>query len=62
MKVDLDLALRAAINALRDIAESKRMPNGIALTNDECDLHWDCADELEEQRAAMKDSVARLRG
>jgi hypothetical protein len=31
MKVGPNLALRTAINALRDIVESERMPNGIPL-------------------------------
>ena len=32
MKVGPNLALRTAINALRDIVESERMPKGIPLT------------------------------
>jgi hypothetical protein len=60
MKVDLALALKAAINALRDIAESKCMPNGMALDEDQCELHRRSADELEKQVAALKSLVDRL--
>ena len=60
MKVSPSLALRTAINALRDIAESKRMPNGIPLTQDERELHRLSADELEKQLVTLKNLVGRL--
>ncbi|WP_250508170.1 MULTISPECIES: hypothetical protein [unclassified Caballeronia] len=56
MKVRPDLALRTAINALRDIVESKRMPNGIPLSDDERELHRLSADELEKQLMALERS------
>jgi hypothetical protein len=54
MKVGPNLALRTAINALRDIVESERMPNGIPLSDDERELHRLSADELEKQLVALK--------
>ncbi|CAL8481468.1 hypothetical protein [Caballeronia sp. S22] len=42
------LALRAAINVLRDSAESREMPNGEPLTEAVVQLHFDAADLLEE--------------
>lgn len=60
MKVGPSLALRTAINALRDIVESERMPNGIPLTDDERELHRLSADELETQLVALKNLVGRL--
>jgi hypothetical protein len=60
MKVGPSLALRTAVNALRDIVESERMPNGIPLTDDERELHRLSADELETQLVALKNLVGRL--
>ena len=60
MKVGPNLALRTAINALRDIVESARMPNGIRLTDDERELHRLSADELEKQLVALEKSSGRL--
>jgi hypothetical protein len=60
MKVGPSLALRTAINALRDIVDSERMPKGIPLTDDERALHRLSADELEKQLVAMKNLVGRL--
>ncbi|SAK73650.1 hypothetical protein AWB80_04138 [Caballeronia pedi] len=60
MKVSPSLALRTAINALRDIVESERMPNGIPLTDDERELHRLSADELEKQLVAPKRLVGGL--
>ena len=57
MKVRPKLALRTAINALRDIVESARMPNGIPLIDDERELHRLSADELEKQLVALKNLV-----
>jgi putative AlgH/UPF0301 family transcriptional regulator len=53
MKVRPNLALRTAINALRDIVQSARMPNGIPITDDERELHRLSADELEKQLVAL---------
>jgi hypothetical protein len=60
MMVSPSLALRTAINALRDIAESQRMPNGIPLTQDERELHRLSADELEKQLVTQKHLLGRL--
>ncbi|SAL01044.1 hypothetical protein AWB77_06258 [Caballeronia fortuita] len=60
MKVGPSLAMRTAINALRDIVESERMPNGIPLTDDELELHRLSADELERQLVSLKNLVGRL--
>ena len=60
MKVGPTLALRTAINALRDIVESERMPNGIPLTHDELELHRLSADELERQLVALKNLAGGL--
>ena len=56
MKVRPDLALRTAVNALRDIVQSARMPNGIPITDDERELHRLSADELEKQLMALERS------
>ena len=40
-------ALRLAINALRDIAESRKMPSGIAVDQKTAELHAGAADVLE---------------
>jgi hypothetical protein len=56
MKVRPNLALRTAINALRDIVESAQMPNGIPLTDDERELHRLSAEELEKQLVALEKS------
>jgi len=56
MKVGPNLALRTAINALRDIVECARMPNGIPLSDDERELHPLSADELEMQQVALEKS------
>lgn len=47
MSVDLELALRTAINVLRDAAESKRLPNGLQLTVEKAEIHWRSAAVLE---------------
>lgn len=44
----LEDALRAAINVLRDSAESRRMPSGEALTSAAVDVHAGAADLLED--------------
>jgi hypothetical protein len=49
------LALRAAINVLRDSAESRRMPSGGRLDDASVNLHFDAADVLEEALAALRD-------
>ena len=48
-------ALRLAINALRDVAESRKMPSGEALDAATADLHADAADALSESLAALRE-------
>ena len=40
-------ALRLAINVLRDSAESRRMPSGIAIDPSAAELHAQAADTLQ---------------
>jgi hypothetical protein len=49
------VALRAAINVLRDSAESRRMPNGEAIDESVVQLHLDAADTLEKSLASLLD-------
>jgi len=49
------LALRAAINVLRDSAESRRMPSGEPLSDASVQLHFDAADTLEESLSDLRD-------
>jgi hypothetical protein len=49
------LALRAAINVLRDSAESRRMPSGEPLDDASVQLHLDAAETLEESLSALRD-------
>ena len=49
------LALRAAINVLRDSAESRKMPNGEPLSEAVGQLHFDAADMLEESLSDLRD-------
>lgn len=49
------LALRAAINVLRDSAESRKMPSGEPLDDASAQLHFDAADTLEESLANLRD-------
>jgi len=49
------LALRAAINVLRDSAESRKMPSGEPLTDAVVRLHLDAADMLEESLSDLRD-------
>jgi hypothetical protein len=49
------LALRAAINVLRDSAESRRMPSGEGLDDASVDLHFEAADVLEEALSTLRD-------
>ncbi len=44
---DDEIAFRAAINILRDSAESRRMPSGLPLTPEAVDLHEQAAEHLE---------------
>lgn len=48
-------ALRLAINALRDCAESNRMPSGVVLDSQAALLHAEAACELEEALATLRD-------
>ena len=43
-----EIALRAAINVLRDTLESRRMPSGLALESDAHELHERAVRRLEE--------------
>ncbi|MFM0027380.1 hypothetical protein PQR70_14070 [Paraburkholderia madseniana] len=49
------LALRAAINVLRDSAESRKMPSREPLNDAVVQLHLDAADTLEESLADLRD-------
>lgn len=46
---ELELALRAALNILRDSVESERMPSGEPLTEEMRILHEQAIDTLAEQ-------------
>jgi len=48
------LALRAAINVLRDSAESRRMPSGGPLDDADVDLHVEAAEVLEEVLSTLR--------
>ena len=48
-------AIRLAINALREVAESHKMPSGIELDKATAELHASAADVLDE-------SLKQLRG
>ncbi|WP_203234297.1 hypothetical protein [Burkholderia mayonis] len=48
-------ALRLAINTLRDVAESRKMPSGVELDDATAELHADAAEVLDE-------SLEQLRG
>jgi hypothetical protein len=54
-KLTTALALRAAINVLRDSAESRTMPSGEPLDDAGVQLHFDAADTLEESLADLRD-------
>jgi hypothetical protein len=49
------VALRAAINILRDSAESRKMPNGDLLNDVVVQLHFDAAETLEESLSDLRD-------
>ncbi|MFL9936456.1 hypothetical protein P0D88_47465 [Paraburkholderia sp. RL18-103-BIB-C] len=49
------LALRAAINVLRDSAESRKMPSGEPLDDASVQLHFNAADTLEESLSDLRD-------
>jgi hypothetical protein len=49
------LALRAAINVLRDSAESRKMPSGEPLDHASVQLHLDAAETLEESLSDLRD-------
>ena len=48
-------ALRLAINTLRDAAESRRLPSGIALDDATAALHAQAADQLEHELDGLRD-------
>lgn len=49
------LALRTAINVLRDSAESRKMPSGEPLDEASVQLHFDAAETLEESLSDLRD-------
>ncbi|MCE4548031.1 MULTISPECIES: hypothetical protein [unclassified Caballeronia] len=49
------LALRAAINVLRDSAECRRMPSGEPLDDAGVDLHFEAAEVLEDALSNLRD-------
>lgn len=49
------LALRAAINVLRDSAESRRMPSGEPLDDAGVDLPFEAAEVLEDALSSLRD-------
>jgi hypothetical protein len=49
------LALRAAINVLRDSAESRRMPSGEPLNEAGVELHFEPADVLEDALSTLRE-------
>lgn len=51
---DLADALRAAINVLRDSAESRRMPSGEPLTAEAVTLHTAAADRIEDSLGVVE--------
>jgi len=53
---DDELALRAAINVLRDTIESGRMPSGLPLEPDAADLHERAAQHLEVMLRRLGDN------
>jgi len=50
---DLEIALRAAVNVLRDSAESGKMPSGEPLAADAKALHTRAADQLDNLARAL---------
>lgn len=48
-------ALRLAINALRDVAESRKMPSGIEVDAGTAELHADAAEVLSASLADLKE-------
>jgi hypothetical protein len=49
------LALRAAINVLRDSVESRKMPSGELLDEASVQLHFDAAETLEDSLSDLRD-------
>lgn len=47
-------ALRLAVNALRDVAESRMMPSGVKLDQATADLHADAAETLDASLAELR--------
>jgi hypothetical protein len=47
MTDDIEMALEAAINVLRDRVECQRMPSGLPLQPDAVEVHAQAADRLE---------------
>lgn len=53
--IDLSDALRLAINVLRDVAESRRMPSGIEVDRAIAELHADAAEMLGASLAGLSE-------
>ncbi|RCW66252.1 hypothetical protein [Pseudorhodoferax soli] len=60
MDIDLDTALQAAVNILRDAAESGCMPSGEPLPGRAAELHREAARHLDELRREIA-VLAQLR-
>ena len=53
-------ALRAAVNVLRDSAESRRMPSGESLPPAAVAIHAEAADRLEEELRGQAAPVGKM--
>lgn len=60
MDIDLDTALQAAVNILRDAVKSGCMPSGEPLPGRATELHREAARHLEELRHELA-MIAQLR-
>ncbi|HHV7523744.1 TPA: hypothetical protein ACUNF5_005269 [Burkholderia orbicola] len=56
MDMTLADALRLAINALRDVAETRKMPSGVGLDDATAELHASAADVLNESLELLRRS------
>ena len=56
--IALEDAIRAAVNVLRDSAESGRMPSGEALPQEAIAVHLDAADRLQRLQDVLRDPAA----
>jgi len=58
---DTEIALRAAVNLLRDSVECSRMPSGELLAPDAVALHTHAAQHLEKQLRKGQDEGSELK-